>query len=268
MNAIMKPLQNNMLEALSHKAPAPVVKAIKQAASRTGVDFSYLLQQAGAESSFRPELKAKTSSATGLYQFIESTWMNMVERFGDEFGFDMKGKSKKDILALRKDPEAASLMAARFASENQKYLENHYDGPIGATELYFAHFMGASGASNFLKARAENPLQNAADIFPRESAANIPVFFDKDSGQPRSLEEVYQFFDKKFSIKETPVNTQLKNSVLAAQKSHSPVPGAYKPLATPAPSYNPIPGQSRIANMIELLMLTQLDIPFAKEDKS
>ena len=256
----MKPLQNNMLEALSSSAPKYIVNAIAHASDKTGVDFSYLLQQAQVESSFRPELKAKTSSATGLYQFIESTWMNMVERFGDEFDIDTEGKSEADILEMRKNPEAASFMAAKFAAQNQRYLETHYGGDIGSTELYFAHFMGANGASNFLNARAENPMQLAADIFPREAAANYNVFFDKETGKPRTLDGVYQFFDKKFQIKETPApaNPQLEKSVVAAKK-------AYTPARIPEPTLNPIPQRNSILHMVELMMLTQLDLPFGGE---
>ena len=53
---------------------ANVQSAIARAATRTGVDFDYLLAQAKLESGLDPSAKAGTSSATGLYQFIDSTW--------------------------------------------------------------------------------------------------------------------------------------------------------------------------------------------------
>ena len=118
-------IQNNALDALSRMAPRAVSGAIKQACSETGVDFAYLMQQAKAESSFNPTAKAKTSSASGLFQFIESTWMNMVEKYGPKHGLDTNGKTRGEILALRNDPRAASLMAAEFASENEKFLKTH-----------------------------------------------------------------------------------------------------------------------------------------------
>ena len=175
-----------------------VINAISRASRNSGVDFSYLLNQAGAESNFDAQAKAKTSSATGLYQFIDSTWLNMVERYGERYGIETNGKSKQEILDMRKDPQKSSFMAAAFASENEKFLNANWGGEVGATELYFAHFLGAGGAASFLKARDENPMQNAADLFPNAALTNRNVFFDPDSGKPRCLQEVYAFFDKKF----------------------------------------------------------------------
>ena len=176
-----------------------IIDAISQASQSSGVDFSYLVNQAAAESNFDPSAKAKTSSASGLYQFIDSTWLSMVDRYGDSYGIETQGKSKQEILNMRNDPETSSFMAAAFASENEKFLNTNWGGDIGATELYFAHFMGASGATSFLNARDENPMQNAADLFPRAARANRNVFYDSETGKSRSLEEVYSFFDKKFN---------------------------------------------------------------------
>ncbi len=195
MNHAHNALQNNTLSA----APSHVVSAIKQASHSSGVDFSYLVNQAKAESSFNPHAKAKTSSATGLYQFIDSTWMQMIERYGEDYGLSTEGKSEKEILNMRKDPKAASFMAAAFASENEKFLDTHWGGNVGATELYFAHFLGASGAASFLNAKDENALRPAADLFPQAARANRNVFYDQDTGKPRSIAQVYDVFDKKFN---------------------------------------------------------------------
>lgn len=202
-------MQTSALENYSAHAPRNVMRAIETASQKSGVDFSYLVQQASAESSFNPNAGAKTSSASGLYQFIDSTWMSMIERYGDQYGLETTGKSKEDILDMRKDPKAASFMAAAFASENEKTLNNNWGGDVGATELYFAHFLGASGASSFLNARDENPLRPAADLFPRAANANRNVFYDKETGKPRTLEQVYQFFDKKFQIKGEQAETSI-----------------------------------------------------------
>ncbi|MFP4097465.1 MAG: transglycosylase SLT domain-containing protein [Alphaproteobacteria bacterium] len=175
-----------------------IIYAISTASKSSGVDFSYLLNQAAAESNFDADAKAGTSSATGLYQFIDRTWLSMVERYGDAYGIETHGKSRQEILNMRNDPKASSFMAAAFASENEKFLNTHWGGDIGATELYFAHFMGASGAASFLNARDENPIQRAADLFPRAARANRNVFYNAQTGKARTLQEVYSFFDKKF----------------------------------------------------------------------
>ena len=65
-------MNNNALQAF--QVPKNVYDAIKNAAAKTGVNFTYLMEKAAVESSFNPDAKAKTSSATGLFQFIEQTW--------------------------------------------------------------------------------------------------------------------------------------------------------------------------------------------------
>jgi hypothetical protein len=208
------------LNALQRKAGNNVASSIQQASAKTGVDFSYLLQQAKVESNFKPDAKASTSSATGLYQFIESTWLSMVNEHGDKYGLGAyadkisdnnrvaNAADRKEILNLRKDPKIASMMAAEYAKENQDHLKKTVGGDIGSTELYLAHFMGPSGASKFLDAYRENPNGRAASAFPTEARANKNVFFEKD-GSARSLKEVYAFFDSKFSIDEPSTVTQM-----------------------------------------------------------
>ncbi len=207
MTSNINSFQNNMISQNSHAAPKPIIEAIHSASKKSGVDFSYLVDQAKAESSFNPNAKAKTSSATGLYQFIDSTWMDMINKYGDDYGLNTDGKNKSDILAMRKDPKAASFMAAAFASENETSLHRNWGGNVGATELYLAHFMGAGGASAFLNARDENPMTPAADLFPRAARANRNVFYDSQSGKARSLEEVHAFFDKKFNTQSEKVSS-------------------------------------------------------------
>lgn len=198
MQAGLKSLENNALAALSARAPANVLGAIKTASAKTGVDFAYLMEKASAESSFNPTIKAKTSSATGLFQFIDSTWMGMVNKHGAKYGIDTN-QDKQSLLNLRKDPALSSFMAAEFAKDNKTHLEKTVGGDIGNTELYFAHFMGAGGASAFLNQLKQNPNATGADIFPKEANANRNVFYNAQNGAPKSLQEIYNFFDKKFS---------------------------------------------------------------------
>lgn len=220
MNNSVNTFKTNMLEQKNLRAPQHVLTAIQQASAKSGVDFSYLVRQAAVESSFNPAAKAKTSSASGLYQFLDSTWMDIVNRYGDDYGLDTNGKSRQEILALRHDPKSASFMAAAFASENERTLNENWGGKVGATELYFAHFLGASGASSFLNARDENPLRTAADLFPKAAQSNRNVFYDPQTGRPRTLEEVYQFFDKKFQSHEN--GTPSSEALLAQAPTPAP----------------------------------------------
>ena len=145
-----------------------VAAAIADASARTGVAFDYLMDQAQLESGMRPDARARTSSATGLYQFTNQTWLATVKRHGPAHGLDWAsgeisqnrdgGFSVADpgmrsrILDLRTYPETAAVMAAEFASDNGAYLEARTNGNPEAVDLYLAHFLGAQGAGKFLDA--------------------------------------------------------------------------------------------------------------------
>ncbi|MFC3230143.1 transglycosylase SLT domain-containing protein [Marinibaculum pumilum] len=203
----------DLMRAQAAGAPRDIAQAIGNASRRTGVDFAYLVAQARQESSFRPAVEAATSSATGLYQFIDQTWLGTVKAHGAKHGLgayaglirtDASGRhsiadpaDRQAVLDLRKDPEIASLMAAEHARENGLALEQALNRPANATDLYMAHFLGVEGAKDFLQARDADPGRAAADLFPRAARANRGVFYDA-GGQPRSLEQVYDRFAAKF----------------------------------------------------------------------
>lgn len=186
-----------------------VVKAIASAASRTGVDFDYLMDQARVESGMRPDARASTSSATGLYQFTKQTWLGTVKQHGDAHGLgwatsaivksgngqwtiadpDMRGA----ILDLRTNPEAAAAMAAELAADNGEFLQLRIGGDPEPVDLYLAHFLGAEGASRFLGAMKANPEQAAAPLFPSAASANRSIFY-RDDGSARSLSDIRRNF--------------------------------------------------------------------------
>lgn len=256
----------NPLAELSARASSSVLNAISGASQKTGIDFNYLLQQADVESSLNPSAKANTSSASGLFQFIESTWLSMVEKHGAKYGLNEEASSiingkvhdpqtRQDILDLRFDPQASSHMAAEFAEENQKILESHWGGAVGSTELYLSHFLGAGSASAFLNARDENPMQNAAALFPKAAKSNPNIFYDHQSGAAKSLEEVYARFDSKFI--EAPSAIPVQSDIFVAK-------------AAPAmrQSYAPVNISNLVHSPVELMLLADLELPFAKKDKS
>lgn len=198
----------------SQQNAASVQDAVAQASQRTGVDFSYLMEKAAVESSFRTDLKASSSSATGLYQFIDSTWLETLKAHGAQHGYGreaaaiQRGESgrlfvadpaqRSQIMELRKDPKASALMVAELTRDNAQYLQSHVGGQIGKTELYMAHFLGPAGASKFLNAYHANPGQVAKDLFPDAAASNPGVFLDRQSGRPTTLGQIYARFAGKF----------------------------------------------------------------------
>ncbi|MEP6786684.1 MAG: transglycosylase SLT domain-containing protein [Sphingomonadales bacterium] len=185
--------------------------AIAQAASRTGVDFDYLYNQARIESSLDPEARARTSSAAGLYQFTKQTWLQVVKAHGADHGLgwaaeaiDKSGSGyqvadpsmRTAIDNLRYDPELASTMAGEFASDNRDKLESSLGRTAEPVDLYLAHFMGAKGASDFLSAYDADPSMAAAPLFTAAAAANHSIFYAPD-GSARSLGEIRSNFATK-----------------------------------------------------------------------
>ena len=165
-------------QAGGYQISAKVLNGIQQASASTGVDFGFLMAQAAKESGFNPDAKAKTSSASGLYQFVEQTWLSVVRKHGAEHGLgDMASKIRiaedgklvvadralrKQILDLRRDPEIAAAMAAEHAADNKARLDAKLDREGTSTDLYLAHFLGLQGAVNFLRAMETKPDQAAA----------------------------------------------------------------------------------------------------------
>lgn len=191
-----------------------VTAAIANASARTGVGFDYLMDQAQLESGMQPDARAQTSSATGLYQFTNQTWLSTVKRHGTAHGLDwasaaiaQKGDGsfavadpalRRQILELRTQPETAAVMAAELASDNSDYLQSRIEGSPGAVDLYLAHFLGAKGAGEFLAAMQADPNQAGAPLFPSAASANRPIFYRPD-GTARTLSEIRNGFSAKMA---------------------------------------------------------------------
>ncbi|UYH54037.1 transglycosylase SLT domain-containing protein [Qipengyuania sp. SS22] len=188
---------------------ADVQGAISRAATRTGVDFDYLLAQARLESGLDPSAKAQTSSASGLYQFIDSTWLRTLDRHGAKHGMDWADAAitpngrvadtatRQHLLSLRYDADTSSLMAAELTRENAAGLRTSLGREAEPAELYLAHFLGLGGAQQFLGALGSNPDQSAAALMPRAARANRSIFYS--GGSPRSVGEVMTLMRDKVS---------------------------------------------------------------------
>jgi hypothetical protein len=192
-----------------------VDSAIRQAAARSGVDFGYLYHQARIESGLNPNAKARTSSATGLFQFLDQTWLATIDKHGAKHGLGWAANAvqrgangryfvsdpqvRRQIMDLRRSPEAASAMAAEFARDNQAHLQSRLGRSLQSVDLYLAHFLGAGGATKFLKAHDSRPGASAAASFPDAARANRNIFFKRD-GTARSFAEVRNMMVAKLSI--------------------------------------------------------------------
>lgn len=179
--------------------------AIRRASERVGVDFDFLIRTAQRESALNPAARARTSSASGLFQFIESTWLATLHRHGAEHGYGRQASliertsdggyrvrdgARREVLDLRFDPQAASLMAAELASDSAAYLRGRIGRDPSSGELYAAHFLGPGGAARLIQAVETNPGQSGAALFPSAAAANRSIFYR--DGRAATAQEVYQ----------------------------------------------------------------------------
>src|SRR5882724_3247454 len=191
-----------------------IAGAIKQAANTTGISFEYLLATAKMESNFNPKATASTSSARGLYQFIDQTWLGTVKEAGAQLGYGKYADAitknpsgnysvgdpaaRSAIMKLRDDPDAASSMAAVLTQSNSFKLTGKIGRRPTDAELYMAHFMGVGGAGKLISNAEDNPQATAARMFPNAAAANRSIFYDR-AGSTRSVSQVYSVLATRYA---------------------------------------------------------------------
>lgn len=129
------------------------------------------------ESAGRVKAKAPTSSASGLFQFIDSTWLATVSKHKPELAV---GRSRDEILALRFDPKCSIELGARFTEDNARIIGQGWQ----PGDLYLAHFAGAGTAKALFRA---NPSYPSSFVFSQAAiAANRSILSGKTCGQVRA----------------------------------------------------------------------------------
>jgi hypothetical protein len=173
----------------------------------------YLQTIALIESGGDKNAKASTSSASGMFQFTKGTWDQMTKEMG-------KNYTQED----RFDPKKAAEVAEYFSKKQKTQIEKSTGREAGMTDMYMAHFLGAGGASKFLKAKDKDPSQSAAALDPAAAKANKNIYYDK-TGKERSVQEVYDLMDKKVKAQSARVDAGKVNADVAAIGGGSFKPG-------------------------------------------
>ena len=182
-----------------------VEAAIQRASSATGVDFSFLLGAAKRESGFNPQARATSSSAAGLFQFVDQTWLATLKKHGSKYGYARYAEliqqgsdgryyvggaeARRAVMDLRLDPHAAALMAGELASDHASYLRGRMGREPTGGELYAAHFLGPQNSAKLIEAARASPQATAAALFPDAAASNPSVFYHQ--GRAVSVGELY-----------------------------------------------------------------------------
>jgi hypothetical protein len=217
-----------------------IVDSLKQASAATGVDFDFLVAQASAESGLRGSIHARQrhSSASGLFQFTAQTWLQMMRDHGARFGYGDLAKqittlpnghlgvtdraAERQILDLRTDVKLSGIMAGEFAKQNAAALQHAFHRKASPAELHLAHLLGATGAIRFLRARATDAEQPAADVVPAAARQNPQLFFDRGDHTPHSVAAVYG------KIKHG-IETPLKQLAAASQPPKTDISDGLRP---------------------------------------
>lgn len=155
----------------------------------------YLQATALIESGGNANAKAGTSSAGGMFQFLDSTWKQMVKEMGKDY-----------TLQDKFDPKKSAEVMAYFTQKQQKQLEGGIGRGATNTDLYMSHFLGAGGATKFINAMGRDPNQSAAALDPAAAKANKSIYYTQE-GKERSLKEVYNLMGQKMAKAEQAVDT-------------------------------------------------------------
>ena len=229
-----------LVDSSSQTAGMTVAGAIRQAAQATGTSFQYLLTTARVESGLNPQAGAATSSARGLFQFIDQTWLATMKQSGAGLGYGQYAAAitqtasgnyevrdptmRSQILKLRNDPTANAVMAGAFTQSNAAVLSARLGRSPSEGELYIAHFLGAGGAAHLISSVAARPNASAASYFPIAAHANASIFYDRATGQPRTLAQVRNILTARYDIAARASPPMLAGAVAQASIAPSATP--------------------------------------------
>jgi len=167
-----------------------VEAAIQRAAKATGVDFGFLMRTAKRESGFNPGIHARTSSAAGLFQFVDQTWLSMLKQHGAKYGYgSYAAEARTSVMNLKLDPNAAAYMGAELASTCCAYLRGRIGREPTSGEIYVAHMLGPQGGAKLIECMRTSPGADAAAMFPEAAGANKTIFYPR--GHPATVSQVY-----------------------------------------------------------------------------
>jgi Transglycosylase SLT domain len=168
-----------------------VKKTIDEASSLVGLNADLAKSVSAVESDLNPAAKAKGTSATGLYQFVEDTWDWLVSKVGMKYGIQ-PGTPPTDA-------RANAILGAHYLKSNAE-VPKGIKSDVNATDLYMTHFLGPGGAKTFLSGEKSDPNGIAATALPKAARNNESIFYGP--GGPRTFTQVRQELSGRISAKE------------------------------------------------------------------
>ncbi len=180
------------------------------------------------ESAGRPNVKAPTSSATGLFQFIDATWMGVVRKHRPDL---LEGNSKAEVLAMRKDPHIAIELGARFTEDNQRAIGMNCTGG----DLYLAHFLGVADARDLFRADPSTPVSEL--VSDAAIRANRSILQGKTAGQVRTwaAKKMHGAAGRDWIAKYMPEQAEVSEPVREPEQDADDIPDPQDAPPTPLP---------------------------------
>ncbi|MCK5374723.1 MAG: hypothetical protein KAJ40_05520 [Alphaproteobacteria bacterium] len=202
----------------AQKRDPSLIDTLYNVTQETGVSFELLVIKAMIESNLGENIVAQNSTARGLFQYIESTWLSLIKSYGGKIGYasyadalkyDLIAKryvivsernnfSRHDILNLRYDTRITTLIKAYQILDEQAAIEKCTKGQVPTiTDHYIVHMMGLPLAELFFKLKNSNstiiPARLKNGMFNNAIAQNPSFFFDK-RGNALNAPQIYNRF--------------------------------------------------------------------------
>jgi len=184
------------------KIPPAVMNAIQAAAHDSGVDADLLAAVAWRESRFDPKARNRSSSAKGLLQFTNATWLQMIRDYGSEYneaGYaNAIRKSKAGalvvsgshvrtaILKLRSDPVLSAKLAAENMRRERVALQDSVGRGVVPADLYLLHVLGPTGTIRFLNAVSQRPSEPSTKVIDWKVLRNAGLLARDDRAMTTS----------------------------------------------------------------------------------
>jgi hypothetical protein len=220
---------------------AAVTGAIRTAARSTGANFDYLLTTAKVESNLDPNSTISTSTATGLFQFLDQTWLGVMKTAGRAFGFGRYADAisqtssgryvvedtalRDEMMKLRKDPAANAMMGGVITQQNAAVLAKRIGRKPTEGELYVAHFFGPHAAARVIQLAESEPNSDAVVLFPEAARANRSVFYDRQ-GNARTIASVRDELVRRYQVAKAQTVPATAPTAVAAQSPTAPMSAA------------------------------------------
>ncbi len=198
-------LANSLRLYIKDKKRDPaIIDDILSASNTTNIDFKLLLVKAMIESDLGRVTTSGTSSARGIFQYIDPTWISLMKRYSGQIGYD-GSQSNEEILNLRHNNRISALIKAYQIKDETKFIARiKRNKRVNATDHYITHMLGLPLASKFYKLLNNNSdtiLANSNDAYFKEAMRLNPYFFYNSRREPLTAAQAYKQFSKKISQK-------------------------------------------------------------------